>query len=106
MFHRFRHHQQRAIRRRRERLAGKIVGRRPQPAGRDDDIGPLDRAAKDLHAGLQFVAHGGVIKDADTQLTQSLAEPLRVGVEELSAGDFIADGENLGVHLQVSDRRG
>ena len=81
-----------------EGLAGKVVGRRPQPAGGDDDIGPLDGAAEDVDARLQLVADGGVIEDADAQLAQSLAEPLRVGVEELSAGDFVANGEDLGVH--------
>ena len=99
MFEGFRHHDQRAIRRRGKGLAREVVGRRPQPAGGDDDVGPLDRAAEDVDGRLQLVADGGMIEDADTQLAQSLAEPLRVGVEELSAGDFVANGENLGVHV-------
>ena len=100
------HHDQRAVRRCGECLAGEIVGRRPQPAGRNDDVGPLDRAAKDVDAGLQFVADGRMIEHADTRLAESLAEPLRIGVEELSAGDFVANGEDLGVHQQVNGRRG
>ena len=39
-----------------------------------------------------------MIEHADAQLVQPLAEPLRVGVEQLPAGDFVADGEDLGVH--------
>ena len=98
VFEGFRHHDERAIGRRGERLAGEIVGRRPQAAGRDDDVGPPDRAAEDVDAGLQLVADGRVIQYADAQLAQSLAEPLRVGVEELSARDFVANGEDLGIH--------
>ena len=107
MFEGFRHHHQRPIDGRGKGLAGEVVGRRPQPAGGNNDVRPLDRAAEDVDARLQLVADGGVIEDADTQLAQSLAEPLRVGVEKLSAGDFVANGEDLGVHRQVQcDRRG
>ena len=93
----FRHHHQRAIGRRRQGLAREVVGSRPQPAGGDDDVGPLDRTAENVDARLQLVADGRVIQHADTQLTQSLAEPLRVGVEKLPARDFVANGEDLGV---------
>src|SRR5208337_3806944 len=81
-----------------KRFASEIVSCRSQAAGRDDDVGPLDRALKDVNARLQLVAHGGVIQNTDAQLAKSLAEPLRVGIEELPAGDFVANGEDLSVH--------
>ena len=37
---------------------------------------------------------------ADAQLLQPLAEPLGVRVERLAAGDFVADGEDFGVHVE------
>ena len=91
------HEKQGAPGRRGQRLAGEVVGRRPQPAGGDDKVRPLERQAEDVNARLQLVADRRVVQDADTQLAQALAEPLRVGVEELSAGDFVADSKDLGV---------
>ena len=44
----FRHEHQRPIGRRGQGLAGQIVGRGAQPAGGHDDVGPLDRPAKDV----------------------------------------------------------
>ncbi len=71
-----RNHDQGAIGRCGQGLARKVVGRGAQPAGGNDKVGPLDRAAEDVDARRQLVADGRVIHDANTQLTQSLAEPL------------------------------
>ena len=81
-----------------QRLAGQVVGRRPQSAGGHDQIGPVDRLAKNLDARLQFVADRGVKEHANAQFFQPLAEPLGIGVEQLTAGDFVTDGEDFGVH--------
>ena len=42
-----------------------------------------------------------VEEHADAQFLQPLAEPLGVGVESLTAGDFVTDGEDFGVHQAI-----
>ena len=85
-----------------QRLARQIVGRRAKSAGGQDHVGPGDRLAKHLDAGRQFVADGGMIEHADAQLLEPLAEPLGVRVERLAADDFVADGDDFGIHGQSS----
>ena len=53
---------------------------------------------KTADARLQFVADGGVIKHPNAQFFEPPAEPLRIGVERLPAGDFVADGKNFRMH--------
>ena len=79
-------------------LAGQVIGRGTQSAGGHDQVGPINRTSKNLGARLQFVADRGVEEHADAQFFQPLAEPLRIGVERLSAGDFVTDGEDFRVH--------
>jgi hypothetical protein len=42
---------------------------------------------------------------ADAPFFQPLAEPLGIRVEQLTAGDFVTDGENFGVHFVVLSAR-
>jgi len=39
-----------------------------------------------------------MIEHTDAQFFQPLAEPLGIGVEKLTAGDFVTDGKDFGVH--------
>ena len=100
---------QRAAGRLGQRLARQIVGRGAKSAGGHDHVGPGDRLAKHLDAGRQFVADRGMIEHANAQLFEPLAEPLGVRVESLAAGDFVADGDDFGVHgkrFAVSRQKG
>src|SRR5262249_30441880 len=47
---------------------------------------------------LQIIRDGGVEGDRYADLGEPAAEPLRVGVQALAAGELAADGDDLGLH--------
>ena len=82
-------------RRRGERLAREIVGRRAQPAGDDDDVGPPHGRLKRRDVVGQVVADRRVKRDLDAALGEPLGQPLAVGVEPLTGGQLVADGDDF-----------
>src|SRR5262249_51162140 len=64
--------------------------------------GAFGRDANGRYIVIQIIGDRGVKADHDAQLRQALAEPLAVGVEVLTAGEFAADGKDLGFHCLSS----
>jgi hypothetical protein len=89
-----------------ECLARQVVRRGTQAAGRDNDIGAVDRRAKYGHVSFEVIAHCGMECDRNAQLIQPLTEPLAVRVEPLAAGELVADRNDFSSHGAGSVVRG
>ena len=87
-------------RRRGDRLAGEVVGRRPQPAGARRRRRPGRSPRETRPRWLQVVADRRVKHHVDAQLGEPLGEPLAIGVEPLAGGELVANGNDFGTHGQ------
>ena len=81
-----------------QHLARQIIERRPQPAGDDDEPGPLTGDADRLEIVGQVVGDGRVPADRDADLRELQAEPLAVGIEVLAGRQLGADGDDFCLH--------
>ncbi len=82
--------------RRGDRLAGQVVRRRAQPAGRDDEVGPAEAGRERVGHLVEVVGQGGQPGDPDAQPGQGAGQLPGVRVARLADGQLAADAQQLG----------
>ena len=82
---------------RRDRLAGQVVGRRSEAAGRDDQVGALEsRRAKASVTVVEVVGQGRQPDDPRRPAGQRAGQLAGVGVARVADGQLGADAQHLG----------
>ena len=81
-----------------EPVAGDIVLRRTQAAGRDHHVRTRQREPERVGDPLDVVAHRLMVHHVDADLGELLRDPLRVGVRDLTEQDLRADPDDLRPH--------
>jgi hypothetical protein len=81
------------------RLSGQIVGSGTESAGRNNEIDSIHGNLENTDHFWEIIDYGGVIEYRNADPFQFTAQPLRVGVEDFSIGDFVADCNNFCVHF-------
>jgi hypothetical protein len=79
-----------------DRLAREVVGRRPEPARRDDEVSSPERVAHGVAHRLEVVRQGHDPEDADPCRRERPRVLARIRVDRLADGDLAADGQQLG----------
>jgi hypothetical protein len=82
-----------------ECLTRQVVSSGAEATCGDDDISPTDGISEGRHISFKVIADGGVKCHRHADFTEPLAEPLRVRIESLAAGQLVAYGNDLGTHF-------
>jgi len=81
-----------------QRLAGQIVGGRPQPAGYQDQLGGLHRATDRLDDGRLLVADGPVCRGGDPSFSQGPRQIGAVRIDGHPAYQLVPHRDNQRIH--------
>ena len=79
-----------------DRLPRQVVGRRPEPAGRDDELGALERLAERRSHRVEVVGQRRDPADDDAPACQVARQIARVRVSRLADRELGPDREQLG----------
>ena len=82
-----------------DRFAGEVVLGRPEPAGADDEVAPLDRPADGRRRPAEVVPDGGHVEEIDAQARQPPGQVGGIRVHDLAQQQLGANGEQLSAHL-------
>ena len=88
-----------------DRLACDIVLGRAEAAAHDDGVTARQRGANGEHDALVVVADLGLEERVDARQRETLADPRRVGVDDLAEEQLGADGDDLTSHGRHASRR-
>ena len=78
--------------------AGQVIECWTESAGDDHDVRTVDGNSQAGDVGIKVVGDARVVAGRDAKVTEFLAEPLGVGVQLCSGGDFGSDGDDFGEH--------
>ena len=81
-----------------ERLARDVVLRRPEAAARDHRVAARKADADALDHALEVVADLGLKMRVDADERQLLADPARIGVDDLAEQQLGADRDDFAAH--------
>ena len=84
-------------------MLGYIVLCRTEPARDYDYIVIRQRVVESLADFGGIVAYRGAFADGDSRIVQSLRDVLRIGVENLTYENLVADGYDFGFHTVASE---
>jgi hypothetical protein len=77
---------------RRDDFASQVVGCWSKATGGDDDIRTTCGVLKNVDIVLEAVTHGRVKGGLNSDLAQSLADPLAIGIQSIPARKLVTDG--------------
>ena len=81
-----------------QRMFGDVVLGRAETAGADDDVGVRQRLRDGFGDRFGSVGYRSDPVDFDSGRVQLFADPCRVGVDDLSDQNFVADGNDFCLH--------
>ncbi len=84
-----------------ERLFRDVVFRGAEAAGDDHRVGGAQGTLYGLSDLPPVVAHGEFPYHGESRFVQPCGDPCRIGVDDLSDEDFVADGDDLCFHVSV-----
>lgn len=79
-------------------FAGEIIEGGTEASRDDDKFGSIGGVLEDLTIGFQTIGNRGVVEDLDALGCQFATEPLAIGVEFGSGGEFGTDGDDFSEH--------
>src|SRR6185503_2508440 len=89
-----------------DRLAGQVVLRRAEAAGRYDEVRTTERTVQDLAAPCRVVPDGGDKQTVNSEIGEARRQVLRVRIHDLAEEQLGPDGEDLGAHCLTSSLPG
>ena len=75
-------------------LVGEVVRRGPDPAGRDDDLGLLERVLPRPHEAVGIVADGEHGDEVQAEREELIGDPARIAVDDAARRQLVAGREN------------
>ena len=82
----------------RERMFGDVVPGRAESPGDQHDAYPCERFVHGPRDLVRIVLYRGDLRYFDSVFAERAAQPCRIGVDDLSDQQFVADGDNFCLH--------